>query len=145
MPGRLRPRRAFAPAWRALPRPARCMANAAATWCWATAWSMLRAFATPCSGFSAMQQALQSRKLHLGYRRARLRFDGPLGAAGAVIRGHEFHYASLLEAGDDEGFADLADADGKALGRGGGRRGSVTGTFFHAVAAETACERPAAE
>ena len=99
----------------------------------------------PMLGLLGHATSFELRKLHLGYRRARLRFDGPLGAAGAVIRGHEFHYASLLEAGDDEGFADLADADGKALGRGGGRRGSVTGTFFHAVAAETACDRPAAE
>jgi cobyrinic acid a,c-diamide synthase len=86
-----------------------------------------------------------SRKLHLGYRRARLRADGPLGAAGAVIRGHEFHYASLLEAGDDECFADLADAAGNRLGGGGGRRRNVTGTFFHAVAAETADDPPAEE
>jgi cobyrinic acid a,c-diamide synthase len=36
--------------------------------------------------------------------------------------------------GDDEPFAELADAQGRALGSAGGRRGRVTGTFFHAIA-----------
>ncbi|MEZ5788220.1 MAG: cobyrinate a,c-diamide synthase [Xanthobacteraceae bacterium] len=74
------------------------------------------------------------RKLHLGYRSARLAADGLLGPAGAVIRGHEFHYASLVAAGDDAPFAELCDGNGAALGPGGGRRGLVSGTFFHAIA-----------
>ncbi len=75
------------------------------------------------------------RKLHLGYRSARLLSDSVLGAKGAIVRGHEFHYASLTAAGDDDGFAELTDGDGRALGKSGGRRGRVTGTFFHAIAA----------
>ena len=51
------------------------------------------------------------------------------------MRGHEFHYASLISAGTDDPFADLIDGDGHALGKSGGRRGRVTGTFFHAIAA----------
>jgi cobyrinic acid a,c-diamide synthase len=51
------------------------------------------------------------------------------------LRGHEFHYATLTSAGDDEPFAELADAEGRALGHAGGRRGHVTGTFFHTIAA----------
>jgi cobyrinic acid a,c-diamide synthase len=39
-------------------------------------------------------------RLTLGYRRARLRVDSPLGAAGTELRGHEFHYSSLEPAGD---------------------------------------------
>jgi cobyrinic acid a,c-diamide synthase len=75
------------------------------------------------------------RKLHLGYRTARLLSDGILGRSGALIRGHEFHYASLTSAGDDEPFADIAEVDGKTAEKTGGRRGRVTGTFFHAIAA----------
>ena len=75
------------------------------------------------------------RKLHLGYRTARLLADEPLGPRGSLIRGHEFHYASLTCAGDDEPFAELADGEGRALEKTGGRRGRVTGTFFHAIAA----------
>jgi cobyrinic acid a,c-diamide synthase len=75
------------------------------------------------------------RKLHLGYRAARLLSDSVLGSKGARVRGHEFHYASLTAAGDDAPFAELTDSDGRALGQAGGRRDRVSGTFFHAIAA----------
>lgn len=78
--------------------------------------------------------SFRKRKLHLGYRRAVLAQDGVLGMRGARIRGHEFHYASVVEAGPDAPFAILADAAGTDLGPAGGRRGWVTGTFFHAIA-----------
>jgi cobyrinic acid a,c-diamide synthase len=58
-----------------------------------------------------------------------------LGGKGATVRGHEFHYASLTSAGSDDPFAELADAEGRTLGPAGGRRGRVSGTFFHAIAA----------
>ena len=74
------------------------------------------------------------RKLHLGYREARLRADSALGRAGSVIRGHEFHYATLVSPGADEGFLDLTDAQGRPVGHASGRRGHVSGTFFHAIA-----------
>ena len=78
------------------------------------------------------------RKLHLGYRTAHLLADNVLGRKGAIVRGHEFHYASLTAAGDDEAFAELRDGEGRALGYAGGRRGRVTGTFFHAIATDVA-------
>jgi cobyrinic acid a,c-diamide synthase len=40
----------------------------------------------------------------------------------------------LTEPGRDEPLVELADGEGKALGSAGGRRGRVTGTFFHAIA-----------
>jgi cobyrinic acid a,c-diamide synthase len=86
-----------------------------------------------------------ARRLHLGYRRATLRQDGPLGRAGATLRGHEFHYASLLEPGRDEALCDLFDAEGAALGPAGARRGHVTGAFFHVIAGEPALAAPATE
>jgi cobyrinic acid a,c-diamide synthase len=58
-----------------------------------------------------------------------------LGEEGVVVRGHEFHYAHVVEPGDDDPLAALADGEGQPLGSAGGRRGSVTGTFFHAIAA----------
>jgi len=75
------------------------------------------------------------RKLHLGCRAARLVADSPIGPADSVVRGHEFHYASLVDAGDDDPLADIFDGHGHRLGKTGGRRGHVTGTFFHAIAA----------
>jgi cobyrinic acid a,c-diamide synthase len=92
------------------------------------------------TGLLGHATSFAKRKLHLGYREARLREDSPLGPAGGTIRGHEFHYAALISAGNDEGFAELADAEGRPLGTAGGRRGHVTGTFFHAIAATTEAE-----
>ncbi|MBV8753887.1 MAG: cobyrinate a,c-diamide synthase [Hyphomicrobiales bacterium] len=74
------------------------------------------------------------RRLHLGYREAELRAPCAIGAVGARVRGHEFHYASLLSVADDAPLADLMDGEGRRLGPSGGRRGQVTGTFFHAIA-----------
>jgi cobyrinic acid a,c-diamide synthase len=60
--------------------------------------------------------------------------DCPLGQQGHVVRGHEFHYAQITTPGADAPLAALADGQGNALGHFGGRRGHVTGTFFHAIA-----------
>jgi cobyrinic acid a,c-diamide synthase len=87
------------------------------------------------TGLLGHTTSFAKRKLHLGYRTARLLSDTVLGREGVVVRGHEFHYATLTLAGDDESFAELCDGEGRALGRSGGRRGRVTGTFFHAIAA----------
>jgi cobyrinic acid a,c-diamide synthase len=76
------------------------------------------------------------RKLELGYREARLLADSPLGAAGTLIRGHEFHYATLVTPGDDAPLAELTDGQGSPLGASGGRRHHVSGAFFHAIARE---------
>jgi cobyrinic acid a,c-diamide synthase len=76
------------------------------------------------------------RKLNLGYRAARLVADSALGSAGAIVRGHEFHYAALIEPGSDQPCVELVDGRGHPLGPSGGRRGNVTGTFFHAIAQE---------
>jgi cobyrinic acid a,c-diamide synthase len=74
------------------------------------------------------------RKLHLGYREATLLADGVLGPAGSAVRGHEFHYANTTELGIDVPLATLTDALGRSLGPAGGRRGRVSGSFFHAIA-----------
>jgi cobyrinic acid a,c-diamide synthase len=86
------------------------------------------------TGLLSHATSFARRKLHLGYRTARLLSAGMLGRSGTLIRGHEFHYASLASAGDDAPFADFVDGDGKASEKAGGRRGHVTGSFFHAIA-----------
>ena len=90
------------------------------------------------TGLLGHATSFAARKLHLGYREARLLADGSLGPAGAAIRGHEFHYASLAAPGQDEPLVDLIDGQGHPLGTSGGRRGHVTGAFFHAIAREPA-------
>jgi cobyrinic acid a,c-diamide synthase len=76
-------------------------------------------------------------KLHLGYRLVRLAGAHPLGPKGAFLRGHEFHYASITGAASrDNPFAFVRDAyDGEERAE-GNRRGNVTGSFFHVIAAE---------
>jgi cobyrinic acid a,c-diamide synthase len=86
------------------------------------------------TGLLGHTTSFAKRKLHLGYRTARLLSDGVLGRSGTIVRGHEFHYASLTSTGDDDAFAELRDGEDRALGSAGGRRGNVTGTFFHAIA-----------
>jgi cobyrinic acid a,c-diamide synthase len=86
------------------------------------------------AGLLSHATSFAKRKLHLGYREAHLLADGPLGAAGARLRGHEFHYAALIDPGSDAPLAELADGQGQTIGPSGGRRGHVTGAFFHAIA-----------
>jgi len=88
------------------------------------------------TGLLSHGTSFAKRRLHLGYRRARLLADGPLGAAGQHLRGHEFHYATEANPGTDDAFATLADGEGRDLGPAGGRRGLVSGSFFHMIAAE---------
>ena len=78
-----------------------------------------------------------SRKLHLGYRQARLL------SGGATLRGHEFHYATLIDPGRDERLADLFDGEGRSLGKAGGQRGYVSGSFFHVIARQDFSDTPA--
>jgi cobyrinic acid a,c-diamide synthase len=80
------------------------------------------------AGLLSHATSFAARRLHLGYREARLLTDSPIGG------GHEFHYASVLSPGDDTPLVDLTDGQGRPLGPAGGRRGHVSGTFFHAIA-----------
>ena len=72
-------------------------------------------------------------RLTLGYRAARTLARGPLGAAGAGFRGHEFHYARALREGGGEALFRCADARGRDLGPVGCRAGRVMGSFVHLV------------
>jgi cobyrinic acid a,c-diamide synthase len=87
------------------------------------------------TGLLGHSTSFAKRKLQLGYRSARLLSDCVLGRRGTLVRGHEFHYATLTSAGGDEPFVEVADSGGSAPVRAGGRRGCVTGTFFHVIAA----------
>lgn len=88
----------------------------------------------PMAGLLGHATSAHKRKLHLGYREATIIGDSVIGRNGQRLRGHEFHYASVTDPGTDAAFADLADGTGQSLGASGGRRGLVSGTFFHAIA-----------
>lgn len=84
------------------------------------------------TGLLRLETSFAQRRLHLGYRRARLQADCSLGQSGSEIVGHEFHYASVLSAGDDP-LVECRDAHGAPIAEAGARRGPVSGTFFHAI------------
>jgi cobyrinic acid a,c-diamide synthase len=88
------------------------------------------------AGLLGHETSFADRRLHLGYREARLIAASALGPAGGTLRGHEFHYATVTHAGNDAPLVELVDGQGQALGQAGGRRGQVTGAFFHAIARE---------
>lgn len=88
------------------------------------------------AGLMGHRTSFAKRKLNLGYREATLVADSPLGSAGTILRGHEFHYATITPGGDPP-IATLVDGLGNQLGPAGGRRGTVTGTFFHAIARQS--------
>ena len=86
------------------------------------------------AGLLGHATSFAKRRLTLGYREARLAADSPVSPRGATVRGHEFHYATLTDPGRDAPFAEIRDGQGKSLGPAGGRRGLVSGGFFHAIA-----------
>jgi cobyrinic acid a,c-diamide synthase len=90
------------------------------------------------AGLLGHATSFAKRRMNLGYRQATLLAGCALGPAGTVLRGHEFHYASVTDPGGDAPLAALADANGAALPPGGGRRGRVSGSFFHVIARQDA-------
>ncbi|KAJ55172.1 cobyrinic acid a,c-diamide synthase [Actibacterium mucosum KCTC 23349] len=89
------------------------------------------------AGLLGLVTSYEKRKFHLGYRRAVLRDAMPGHGSGAALRGHEFHYSTILDQ-PDQPLADVADADGNPVPETGSHRGNVTGTFFHLITAEGA-------
>ncbi|WBT39365.1 cobyrinate a,c-diamide synthase [Hyphomicrobium sp. DMF-1] len=87
------------------------------------------------AGLLTAETSFLKRKLHLGYRRARLLSDCVLGRKEAEIYGHEFHYATLLS---DTGqpLMECRDAGTGAVRPAGSRNGSVTGSFFHFLSSD---------
>lgn len=86
------------------------------------------------TGLLSHSTSFSKRKMNLGYRQARLMRESAIGKIGDVVRGHEFHYARVIEAGTDQPLAMIADGRGDEIGPSGGFRGRVAGTFFHAIA-----------
>lgn len=83
------------------------------------------------AGLLDLETSFTRRRLHLGYRRARLLGDAPLGPAGTEFRGHEFHFATVVGQSADMALFSTTDAAGTALGPAGLRRGRVCASFIH--------------
>ncbi|WP_371225667.1 cobyrinate a,c-diamide synthase [Roseovarius sp. 2305UL8-3] len=85
------------------------------------------------AGLLGLETSFEKRKMHLGYRRVTLKAPMPGMAMGAGLRGHEFHYTTIL-AQPDAPLATVVDANGAEVPETGSRRGHATGTFFHLIA-----------
>lgn len=85
------------------------------------------------AGLLGLESSYATRKMHLGYRLATLEADMLGMAKGSRLRGHEFHYSTVL-AQPDLPLARVTDANGALVAETGSRRGHVSGTFFHMIA-----------
>jgi cobyrinic acid a,c-diamide synthase len=84
-------------------------------------------------GLLPLTTSFADRRLHLGYRCVTLLNSGPLGPAGSHFRGHEFHYATIVQQGAADPLLAVKDAAGEHLGICGLQRGSVFGSFIHLI------------
>jgi cobyrinic acid a,c-diamide synthase len=90
------------------------------------------------AGLLGLTTSFGQRKMHLGYRSARLAQTIPGHAADARLSGHEFHYSTILSQPDPP-LAQVTDATGTPVPETGSYRlqtggGLSTGTFFHLIA-----------
>ena len=85
------------------------------------------------AGLLPLVTSFAERRLHLGYRCATVLGNTPLVAAGAAFRGHEFHYATVIQQDATDPLMEVTDAVGSNLGCVGLRRGSVFGSFIHLI------------
>jgi cobyrinic acid a,c-diamide synthase len=85
------------------------------------------------AGLLPLETSFAERRLHLGYRRARIAVDCPLGKAGQFFRGHEFHYARILREGPGRPLFGCADAGRRDLGGTGTLVGRTMGSFIHLI------------
>lgn len=84
------------------------------------------------AGLLGLETSFHKRRMHLGYRHAQpLR---PLaGRYQTALRGHEFHYATILSQ-PDQPLAHVTDANGQVMPETGSVRGHASGSFFHLIA-----------
>lgn len=93
------------------------------------------------AGLLGLVTSYEKRKMHLGYRQAQLAHSIPGHAAGMRLRGHEFHYSTILLQPDPP-LATVRDASGVIVPETGSLRrfdggGMATGTYFHLIGQAT--------
>jgi cobyrinic acid a,c-diamide synthase len=82
------------------------------------------------AGLLRLETSFAQRKLHLGYRQLK-----PLcGPWSKPLRGHEFHYSSIIREEQTSPLFEAHDAAGNSLGNIGQRIGHVMGSYAHIIA-----------
>jgi len=92
----------------------------------------------PMAGLLPLETSFATKRLHIGYRRVTLAKAGPLGGARTRFRGHEFHFASIVEEGPGLPLFRAEDASGRELGETGLADRRVVGSFIHLIDLERA-------
>lgn len=90
----------------------------------------------PMLGLLPVETSFETRRLSLGYRLLRPHAGAPWAEASWTgdLRGHEFHYATVLREDGDAALFEAWDAAGRSLGGIGRRVGAVSGSFGHVIA-----------
>ncbi|WGV14661.1 cobyrinate a,c-diamide synthase [Fuscovulum ytuae] len=96
------------------------------------------------AGLLGLETSFEKRRMHLGYRLARPHLGLPGLADAPALRGHEFHYATILSQ-PDAPLAHVTDANGVAVAETGSYQrhaqgGITSGTFFHLIAPAEAAQ-----
>jgi cobyrinic acid a,c-diamide synthase len=81
------------------------------------------------AGLLPLETSFATRQLHLGYRQL-TSLGGPFPKN---LRGHEFHYASIIREGEGNRLFDATTANGTVLPAMGLRRGNALGSFAHII------------
>ena len=84
-------------------------------------------------GLLGLVTSYAKRKFNLGYRLAEVNSPNEIFSGNMNLRGHEFHYSSIVEQPDEPLFS-VKDAEGNMVSETGSVRGKVSGTFFHIIA-----------
>ena len=87
----------------------------------------------PMAGLLPVTTTFAKRRLTLGYREAVLLSPCPLGPAGLVYRGHEFHFAKIEYQANCGALFHCRDARNNSLGELGLMRDRVMGSFVHLI------------
>jgi cobyrinic acid a,c-diamide synthase len=82
------------------------------------------------AGLLPVVTSFASRKLHLGYRQLTPEPGAPWSSP---LRGHEFHYSSIVHEGAADRLFSARDAAGRDLAPMGLRRGKVMGSYAHVI------------
>jgi cobyrinic acid a,c-diamide synthase len=84
------------------------------------------------AGLLPVETSFAERRLHLGYRRL-----VPKSAPWfKTLRGHEFHYSTLVKQGDGQALFEAQDSAGNVLRPMGLRVGNVFGSYAHVISEE---------
>jgi cobyrinic acid a,c-diamide synthase len=82
-------------------------------------------------GLFSAEAVMKKSGLTLGYRTVEFSQDCILGASGAIVRGHEFHYSTLVPKGRLDYACALRDAQGNSKGQDGLSVGNTMALYTH--------------